>query len=475
MSQSNENTQKLFRPALVLVLVLVSIFSLSAFLALSAFAPDLRDKSNGGGHAWSRSAIGYAGFARILEETGQSVQRFRGQPHSLYTGAFLQIITPTSNHSAKEILKASTGPTLIVLPKWRVSRARQNPKWVVGYGLSDHQRIAKLVGDLLKTKREDKVFYSTAKIERVRGIETKPVLEKIKPGKKPKLDTDTEQSSKKTKTRMSAAERIAQRAKERLKRNNAVLEPVATWQTANIFGGVSFDFSNITSLQTMRDVEASALIWSRDNVILAKVPGREIYILSDPDVMNTAGIKHISNLRAGIQIVQGLKGANTPIWFDLSLHGFTKNINLIKTMLMPPFLAATLCAMAAAGLMVWAGWGRFGPIVAPVRVHLLGKQALVDNSAALIRLADQQSAMVPGYAQISHNLAAKAIGAPQDFSQAQVHQLLAKIGKNINIKTDIDVLFAQANKDKYTPQELLDITSKLYKWRGEISGEHRKR
>ncbi len=76
--------------------------------------------------------------------------------------------------------------------------------------------------------------------------------------------------------------------------------------------------------------------------------------------------------------------------FDVTLNGYKLERNPLRLMFDPPFLAVTLCFAAALALAGLQTAFRFGPVRRPSRVFALGKEALTDNSAQLIRLAGRE-------------------------------------------------------------------------------------
>ena len=66
-----------------------------------------------------------------------------------------------------------------------------------------------------------------------------------------------------------------------------------------------------------------------------------------------------------------------------------------------PCLGATLCLAAAALLMALQALTRFGAPRQAGRAIALGKRALADNSAALIRLARREARMAPRYLDLT--------------------------------------------------------------------------
>src|ERR1051325_6434417 len=100
-------------------MVLVGVISFCAFMALSAYAPDLRSGQDGGAHALSKSAVGFAGLAELLRDQGVPVQVSRGQLPKTKEDRGLLILTPSLNVQPKEIGRIHfSGTVLVVLPKW---------------------------------------------------------------------------------------------------------------------------------------------------------------------------------------------------------------------------------------------------------------------------------------------------------------------------------------------------------------------
>lgn len=65
---------EVFSTRVAVILFLVGVFSFSAFITLSTFAPDFTDGNDGQAHALSKSAIGYAGAVKLLKSQGTQVQ-----------------------------------------------------------------------------------------------------------------------------------------------------------------------------------------------------------------------------------------------------------------------------------------------------------------------------------------------------------------------------------------------------------------
>jgi hypothetical protein len=91
-----------FSPMTMLVLALVGVISVAGLGVLSAYAPELRKGDDGGGHALSRSSIGYAALVRLLTLSGEPVLTSRGPLPPTAEGGLL-VFTPQPGMSAKSL------------------------------------------------------------------------------------------------------------------------------------------------------------------------------------------------------------------------------------------------------------------------------------------------------------------------------------------------------------------------------------
>src|SRR5947199_8922889 len=82
-------------------LLLVSAFSLLAYLLLSAYAPDLRSEETGGGNVLSKSAVGFAAARFLLKESG--VETHVGRTHPEVDRFGVVVLTPEITSTRTEL------------------------------------------------------------------------------------------------------------------------------------------------------------------------------------------------------------------------------------------------------------------------------------------------------------------------------------------------------------------------------------
>ena len=226
-------------------------------------------------------------------------------------------------------------------------------------------------------------------------------------------------------------------------------------------------------MQVLETDSLESIISSPGGTLLAKVPGRDVYILSDPDLVNTFGLARPENARMALGLVDWLKYfPDQPVTLDATIHGFERSESLLRAIFDVPFLGATMVALATMLLITWGAFIRFGPPTPETRVLSFGKKALAESSAGLISMARRESQMAPGYAQTVQRDMMKRLGLPPSTSPDDFAQTADRIAK----QKDLPSNWSQ-QKDLLTAptagrNELRDKALALWRWRKEMSDGH---
>lgn len=397
-----------FSSGTVLALVIVGLVAFAGLAVLSAFAPDLRSGQDGRAHALSNSAVGYAGAPILMKRLGEQVMVSRTRPRAVEQAAV--VLTPDDVLQA-QVLKpfAPAGQLVIVLPKWVTARdplrrgyVRKVRAWPAG------NRFNRLFADWSKTT-----------VTSVRKGVTQPALRGVEDG------------------------------------------PFAP--------GTYLPLGKIDRLQTVSgEGWAPALVDEQGKAVLAySKKHRNVWLLADPDLLNNQGLASLDNARAGVAILSAATaGGERPLIFDVTLNGYERGRGLWRLMLEPPWLAATLIALAAGVLMGLHALARFGQPRRKGRTFALGARALVDNSADLVRMARKEHELAPAYAALTRSLVARAAGG-HTFEERWLDDLAARRGA-----AQPGELAAEAETAK-TRDDLLDVAKRIYEWRGEMTRERR--
>ena len=194
------------------------------------------------------------------------------------------------------------------------------------------------------------------------------------------------------------------------------------------------------------------------------------YIIADADLANTQGLSNVDRAKL-TAIFFDYARVGGPVIFDMSLHGIDRTRNIVRLILEPPFLAATICALLGAILLAFKASVRFGPARAMDRPYEAGKAALADNTAALIRMAKREKAYGARYAEMMRRRIAEAIGAPKKMPPASLDALIDKIASDKGSPTFSTL--AKEIGDAEDVSAFLRAARKIYRFKKEIARDHR--
>jgi hypothetical protein len=392
-----------FSPKVVLALIAAGVFATSVFLLLSAYEPDLRATRGGGAHAISRSAIGYAGAVRLLQ--AMDVPAFVSQSSSARTNyPGLMVVTPQPGGGLGKL--ETQYIRLLVLPKWLADPDQSHPGWA-------GQAVAM-----------PEPFVSLALPAGLKGLEVQRRMDDAGPDR--------------------------------------LVSDFSLWPTDGLPAGPVSEF------QTMTGGGLKALVKDEQGrMVLGVAQGASLYVLSDPDLLNTQGLHDARTARIAATILLALRTDDAPIAFDVSATEAGGQRSLLRLAVEPPFLASTLCLLAVAALVGVQAWFRFGPAQQAPRAVALGKTALVETGAGMVRLAKREPRMARRYVQLCRQRAAAALGAAHLEGEA-LDAFLDRWAERVGAQERISVLWAEALQVK----DVLGLTAlaqRARRWRMEVT------
>ncbi|MBE7217647.1 MAG: hypothetical protein INR64_04170 [Caulobacteraceae bacterium] len=333
-----------------------AVAAFGLFLLALAFPPDLAPV-DAGAHALSRSPVGYAGLVRLLNAAGAPTRVSRAADPPL-AGDPLLVLTPLPSTPVAEVLQLTRGRrALVVPPKWIAADDPKRPGRLLRLGPLDPHLELRLAQGLLA---RGSLGGAPSAL-----VTTRRMAPAMAPGPVGE-----------------AAPRTAQLG---------MVEALRTFTGAGL---------------------QPVVVDDRGQTLLARVPDRPVYVLSDADLLDNHGMADLRTARAAVALVGDL-AAGAPVVWDVTLDGIAAKAptkNPLKAMFLPPFLPATLCLFLVGALTALAGRERFGAVEDAGRAYAFGKRALADSTASLISLAGREPRFAPRYAELARAEAIAAAG-----------------------------------------------------------------
>lgn len=205
-----------------------------------------------------------------------------------------------------------------------------------------------------------------------------------------------------------------------------------------------------------------------EGALVAQIGEQPHYVVADPDLLNNHGLRSPETARAALALLGALLPyEDAGILFATSVRGpeAPEGRNLIRSMFEPPFLAMTIALIFAALLAGLHGAFRFGPARRPARAIPLGKAALVENSAGLVRLAGREVRLGGGYAGVVRDEAARTGAAPAHLQGEELEAYLDRFtrpGERTFRQLAWDVRSARTKAD------LIRAARALFRWKKDM-------
>ncbi len=364
--------------------------------------------------ATSRSAIGYAGLAGILDRLGTKVVRGATRARDKVGDGGLLIVAeprldPKSLIGAGNLLRAPN--VLLILPKWDWEESQAHPGWIEAVALTPPIYAQLALGLVDKSA-------TMARGPAPSGWKSNNI------GSLPVLGSPTQFVRSKS------------------------LRPVIAAGDRILLG------------ESQRD--------GRRIFVLADPDALNNQSLSDPANAAFADAL-ISALRTGEgPVVFDESFSAVPGAGD----------NLLARLLKPPLLPGVILGIIAVGLLLWATIPRFGAPDVPAPALESGKRGLIDNIAALLDFGGRRPVIVRRYVDATVQDVARRLHAPRNLVGAPLLAWLARIGLARGVDVDCELEVAQAGAlatGGADTASLIALVRAIHRWKQDIihgTGRH---
>jgi len=204
--------------------------------------------------------------------------------------------------------------------------------------------------------------------------------------------------------------------------------------------------------------------------LVARIGDQPHYIVADPDLLNNHGLANAETARSALELIDALNATDArSVSFDLTVNRLAAvqraRPGLLRTALEPPFLVMSLGLVAAALLAGLHGAVRFGQAKRETRAIALGKAALVENSAGLIRLARREARLGAAYADVVRHEAARTASAPAWLTGEALDAYLDRLSRADGPTFSALAARLAGARDRH---ELVAAARALFSWKKDI-------
>jgi hypothetical protein len=222
---------------------------------------------------------------------------------------------------------------------------------------------------------------------------------------------------------------------------------------------------------TKEGYRGSESVLATGNGSLISYWGDGIYVISDPDLLNNAGLGKGDNAAIVHDfLVSHLKTKR--IIVDETVHGYVRAKSIWSELLDFPLNLVTLHFTLLMALVLWATVGRFGkPQTPPPRIPP-GKEALIQNTADLLSLAGHPGHSLRRYFRLQVDEAARACGLPPVGDTEERIKKLDSLSRSRGATEDASQLRASVRHlADGAPDRgrVLAVAQMIHRWKNEVS------
>jgi hypothetical protein len=202
--------------------------------------------------------------------------------------------------------------------------------------------------------------------------------------------------------------------------------------------------------------------------------GRRLWILADPDPLQNHGLADPDNAVFAVALINSLRGADGNVVFDEVVHGLEEKASSPFRMLFEfPFVLATIQAVMAVALLLWATMRRFGAPLAPPAELKSGKRSLIEATANLLDFGRHRPVVIQRYVHEIIQDVARQLHAPAGLSEPALIAWLRCTGRARDAQIDCGAVVSRTDELVATGRgagtQLATLARDIFRWKREVT------
>lgn len=227
---------------------------------------------------------------------------------------------------------------------------------------------------------------------------------------------------------------------------------------------------NIQTMQLVHSENITPIISCNEGILLGKSTasdhGKEVYILSDPDLLSNYNITRGDNGILTMDIIEYLREGKEGVIIDEMMHGFVHRKSIWRMLFDFPFITLLISALLAAGIALWAGLIRTQKAETDDEKIEWGKAYLVGNSAHLITMPKHRCYVLERYFRNALYAVSKQLSIKCDINNREAMvDILAKQTKSSQLYKLEKEIEAFDMKNRISSEQMTHLAQKIYRWK----------
>jgi len=202
--------------------------------------------------------------------------------------------------------------------------------------------------------------------------------------------------------------------------------------------------------------------------------GRRLWILADPDPMQNHGLADPDNAVFSVALINAMRGADGNIVFDEVVHGLAEKASSPFRMLFEfPFVLATIQAVLAVALLLWATMRRFGAPLAPPVELKSGKRSLIETTANLLDFGRHRPMIIQRYVHSIIHDVARQLHAPAGLAEPALIDWLRRTNRVRDAQIDCGAVARRTDElvaaGRGASTALATLARDIFRWKREVT------
>ena len=207
-------------------------------------------------------------------------------------------------------------------------------------------------------------------------------------------------------------------------------------------------FRNLSDSAQIRSVQG------RDFLFRQWVGGTAVYILSDPDILNNAGLNQGENAQFVRALIEEIKKPGAVVFDNRDVRvGSTTSFSFIGRLFDWPLVIVSGSVLTLVALLFWIAFGRFGPMLRDPVFLAAGKETALEAAVTMLTGTGNNREILRRYLDGQTRQITAQLGGPKTGDLARMRSWLDAVAKRRKIDPTLR-LVPLADRLQYSASEL---------------------